>query len=85
MSITAEHFKKKIVFVHNSTVKTHYFPFHFIYVAVLVGGLHAQLAPKLPNASEVWKEVASTYGMDCMEGSTFFKNWRTFYTKTVPE
>lgn len=54
-------------------------------LAVPVGGLHIQLASKLPNAQEVWDELVHTYGMDCMEGSVFFKEWRNFYAKSVPE
>lgn len=54
-------------------------------LAVAIGGLHAQVASKLPNAPEIWDEVLETYGYDCMEGSTFFRDWRTYYTKHVPE
>lgn len=59
--------------------------FTIFFSAVSVGGLHAQLASKLPNAQEVWDEIVNTYGMDCMEGSTFFKDWRHFYATSVPE
>lgn len=54
-------------------------------LAVTVGGLHSQLAPKMVSAQEIWDMVLETYGLDCMEGSTFFKDWRSYYTKAVPE
>lgn len=56
-----------------------------IILAVLIGGLHSQLASKMPNALGIWDTVLETYGLDCMEGSTFFKDWRTYYIKSVPE
>lgn len=55
------------------------------FLAIPVGGLYIQLASKLPNAQEVWDELVHTYGMDCMDGSAIFKEWRNFYTKSVPE
>lgn len=54
-------------------------------LAVTVGGLQSQLADKATNAQEIWDETIATYTFDCMEGSTFFKDWRNFYIKRVPE
>ncbi|XP_031626863.1 squamous cell carcinoma antigen recognized by T-cells 3-like [Contarinia nasturtii] len=55
------------------------------YFSVTVGGLHAQLAVKMLNPQETWDEILATYTLDCMEGSTFFKDWRNYYIKHVPE
>lgn len=73
-------YKKNTVFV-----VVHLFTSVIYILAVSVGGLHCQLAIKVSNPQEIWDEIIPTYALDCMEGSTFFKDWRSYYTKHVPE
>lgn len=57
------------------------------FTAVSVGRLYSQLAAKMSmsNAQEIWDELLSTHALDCMDGSTFFKDWRNYYIKHVPK
>lgn len=57
----------------------------FVYVAVAIAQQYATLTSKVTNPQEIWDEIIPTYGLDCMDGSALFKEWRDYYQKTLEE
>lgn len=61
------------------------FCFFFVYLAVAIAQQYTTLTSKVSNPQEIWDEIIPTYGLDCMDGSELFKEWRDYYQKNLEE
>lgn len=75
----------KLTFIQH-LILCYCFDFFFVvHVAVAIAQQYTTLTSKVSNPQDIWDEIIPTYGLDCMEGSALFKEWRDYHQKSLKE